>query len=257
MMLTNKTILITGGSSGIGLEAARQLLAEGASVIITGRNSDKLDEARRLYPALITIQSDASSETEARSLLQHVDQLGGIDILYNNAGVGSNLLNLGIADERHVDNAANEIAINYLAVVRLNNLFLPMLNSRPQATIINTTSLLRYVPSIVEPTYSASKAALGFYTESLRTHLRLSGSRIQVVELLPPLVATGMTAGRDDTMLTPEAFVRSFIRSLKKDKLTIRVGDTRVIYLLNRLFPRLTYQLVNPKKSYSLLQAQR
>ena len=144
--------------------------------------------------------------------------------------------------------------VNYLGVIRLNNLFMEMLQSRREGAIINTTSLLRYVPSIVEATYSASKAALGFYTQSLRKHLQILNSRVKVFELLPPLVATEMTAERTDKKLTTEQFVKEFIDALKKDQYTIRIGDTKVVYLLNRFFPKFAYGLVNPKKSYKLLQ---
>lgn len=97
MDLKGKTILITGGGSGIGLEAARQFLHLGLKVIITGRNQEKLDAAKKAYPALIAIQSDVSKAEDAEALYEQVKSLGGIDILYNNAGVGVPPLNLGVA----------------------------------------------------------------------------------------------------------------------------------------------------------------
>jgi short-subunit dehydrogenase involved in D-alanine esterification of teichoic acids len=254
MIIKDKTILITGGSTGIGLEAARQFLAEGATVIITGRSQKKLDAARNMYPALIAIQSDVAHEDEAKSLLQQVEKLGGIDMLYNNAGVLTAPLNLGIASDRHFDDAAYEMNVNYLGVIRLNNLFLNMLKSRKESAIINTTSLLSYVPSVLEATYAASKVALHFYTESLRKHLQILDSPVKVFELVPPVIATEMTADRTGKKMTPDQFVSDFIRGLKRNKLTIRIGDTNVVYILNRLFPKLTSTLVNPRTSYPLLQ---
>ena len=87
MELKGKTVLITGGTAGIGLEAAKQFLAIGAKVIITGRNQAKLDGVQKLYPALTAIKSDAANAADAQSLFDQVKELGGIDILYNNAGV--------------------------------------------------------------------------------------------------------------------------------------------------------------------------
>ena len=87
MQIKGKTVLITGGASGIGLEAAKQFLVKGASVIITGRNQGKLDDAKKLYPAIIAIKSDVSEADDAQKLFNQVQQLGGIDILYNNAVV--------------------------------------------------------------------------------------------------------------------------------------------------------------------------
>lgn len=254
MNLKGKTILITGGASGIGLEAARQFLAIGTNVIITGRNQDKLDTAKKIYPQLTAIKSDVANAEEALLLFNQIKEMGGIDILYNNAGVGVRPLNLGLANEKHLDGATYEMNVNYLGVIRLNNLFLDMLKSRKESAIINTTSILSYVPSLLEATYSASKTALAFYTKSLREHLQIVNSNVKVFELLPPLVATEMTADRNDKKISTEELVKGLIAGLKKEQYTIRVGDTKLVYLLNRFFPRLTFGLINPKRSQQLLQ---
>ncbi len=254
MNLEGKTILITGGASGIGLEAAKQFLALGAKVIITGRNQEKLDAAKKLYPQLTAIQSDAANADEALLLFDKVKAMGGIDILYNNAGVGVPPLNLGLTNEKHLEGAIYEMDVNYFGVIRLNNLFLDMLKSRKESAIINTTSILSYVPSLLEATYSASKTALAFYTQSLREHLKITNSNVKVFELLPPLVATEMTAERNEKKISAEELVKGLIAGLKKDQYTIRVGDTKVVYLLNRFFPKFTFGLINPKKSHQFLK---
>lgn len=248
MDLKGKTILITGGGSGIGLEAAKQFLEIGAKVIITGRNKSKLDAAKKAYPMLIAIQSDAGDEDDANALFDKVKELGGIDILYNNAGVGVPPKNLGISNDDHYKGAEYEMEVNYLGVIRLNNLFMEMLKSRQESAIINTTSILSIVPSLIEATYSASKTALAFYTKSLRAHLRILGASVKVFELLPPLVDTDMVADRDDKKISPEKLVKGLINGLRKDHYAIRIGDTKLIYIFHRLFPKLTFGLINPKK---------
>jgi len=253
MQIKGKTVLITGGASGIGLEAAKQFLANGASVIITGRNQEKLDEAKKLYPAITAIKSDVSDADDAQKLFNHVQQLGGIDILYNNAGVLTDPINLGIANDQHFDDASYEMNVNYLGVIRLNNLFINMLKSRKESAIINTTSLLSYVPSLLEATYAASKVALQFYTKALRKHLQILNSSVKVFELLPPLVATEMTTDMNGKKMTTADMVKAFIAGLQKDQLTIRIGDTKVAYVLSRLFPKLIFNLANPKKSYKVI----
>ncbi|MNK04659.1 Bile acid 7-dehydroxylase 2 [compost metagenome] len=254
MNLKGKTILITGGGSGIGLEAAKQFLQIGAKVIITGRNQDKLDAARKAYPTLITIQSDAGNKDDAYSLFDKVSQLGGIDILYNNAGVGVPPKNLGIADDAHLKGAAYEMEVNYLGVIRLNNLFMEMLKSRDESAIINTTSILAMVPSLVEATYSASKSALAFYTKSLREHLKILRANVKVFELLPPLVDTDMVADRDDKKISAEQLVKGLIAGLERDQYTIRVGDSKLIYIFSRFFPKFSFGLINPNKIISTLK---
>ena len=87
MEIQVKTILITGGTAGIGLEAAKQFLANGAKVIITGRDQSKLDKAKKLYPTLIAIKSDVANAGDAQLLFNQIKELGGVDILYNTAGV--------------------------------------------------------------------------------------------------------------------------------------------------------------------------
>lgn len=253
MQIKGKTVLITGGASGIGLEAAKQFLANGASVIITGRSQVKLDEAKKRHPSITAIKSDVSDASDAQKLFSQIKQLGGIDILYNNAGVLTEPLNLGMTNNQHFEDAAYEINVNYLAVVRLNNLFMEMLRSRGESAIINTTSILSYVPALLEATYSASKVALQFYTKALRKHLQILNSSLKVFELLPPVVDTEMTAARNDKKMTAEGLVKALIIGLKKNQLTIRVGDTKALYIVNRFFPKIAFGLVNPRKSYEVL----
>ncbi len=253
MELKGKTILITGGTAGIGLEAVKQFLANGAKVIITGRNQEKLDAAKKLLPALTAIKSDVANADDAQLLLDKISEMGGIDILYNNAGVMSGPQNLGIANDKHFELAKYEMDINYLGVIRLNNLFIEMLKSRKESAIINTSSILSYVPLNLAPTYSASKAAMHFYTVSLRDHLKILKSRVKVFELLPPVVATSMTENLAAKAITPEKLVNALIGGIKKDWFTIRVGDSRLVYLINRLFPKMAYGLVNPAKNARLL----
>jgi uncharacterized oxidoreductase len=162
MNIQGKTILITGGASGIGLEAAKQFLAIGAKVIVTGRNQAKLDAAKKANPAIITIQSDVANKEDAKLLFNKVKELGGIDILYNNAAVLVQPSNLGIANDKHIDGAAYEMEVNYLGVIRLNNIFMNMLQSRKEAAIINTTSIISQAPSLLEATYSSSKNSTCF-----------------------------------------------------------------------------------------------
>lgn len=254
MDLKGKTILITGGASGIGLEAAKQFLKIGAKVIITGRNQAKLDAAKQAYPALIALQSDVAIEADAKALFKTVKALGGIDILYNNAGVLAAPSNLGIANDKHLEDATYEMEVNYFGVIRLNNLFLDMLKSRSEAAIINTTSILSMSPSLIEATYSSSKTALAFYTISLREHLKIIGSKLKIFELVPPLVATEMTAERNDKKITSEEMIKGLVNGLLKDHYTIRVGDAKIFSVINRLFPKTAFNIINPKTTHQLLQ---
>ncbi|MDO5614952.1 MAG: SDR family NAD(P)-dependent oxidoreductase [Cruoricaptor ignavus] len=246
---------MTGGSSGIGLEAAKQFLENGTKVIITGRNQQKLDDAKRQFPSITTIQSDVANEEDAVSLYKKVEALGGIDILYNNAGIISKPKNLGIADESHYKTAENEMNINYLGTIRMNNLFMDMLKSRQESAIINTASILSYVPLNLTPTYSASKAAVRFYTDMLRNHLQILNSSVKVFELSPPLVATAMAEGLTAKSTTPEKLVNGLIKGLKNNTYKIRVGDTKLVYYLSRFFPKMVWNIVNKAENTQFLKS--
>lgn len=254
MELSGKTVLITGGASGLGLESAKQFIAKGARVIICGRNQSKLDKAKKLLPAVIAIKADVSDPEQIQWLFKQITDLGGIDILYNNAGVGTEPLNMAVANNQHFESAAYEMNVNYFGVIRLNNLFIDMLKGRKEAAIINTTSVLSYLPAILAPTYSASKAALRFYTMSLRKHLEINGSSVKVFELLPPLVDTEMTTELDEKKMSAEDVVKALISGISKDQFDIRVGPTKILYILNRLFPKLAFNLLNKKENFRLLK---
>jgi len=254
MELKGKTILITGGASGIGLEAAKQFLEIGAKVIITGRNQERLDAAKSMHPNLTTIKSDVSKEEDVKLLFNIVSQLGGIDILYNNAAVLTSPFNLGVVNDKHIVNAAYEMEVNYFGVIRINNIFMDMLKSKKEAAIINTTSILSMVPSLIEATYSSSKVALAFYTISLREHLKIVGSTLKIFELIPPLVATEMTAERNDKKISTEQMVKGLIKGLQKNQDTIRVGDAKLVDIIRRFFPKTAFGLVNPKKANQILK---
>ncbi|MNY62161.1 hypothetical protein D3C86_1989380 [compost metagenome] len=84
--------------------------------------------------------------------------------------------------------------------------------------------------------------------------MEILGSKVKVFELLPPVVATEMTAQRKDKKMTPEQLVKELITAIKKDRYTIRVGDTKLLYIVSRFFPQLAFNLVNPKKIYASLK---
>ncbi|MEO8239403.1 MAG: SDR family NAD(P)-dependent oxidoreductase [Flavobacterium sp.] len=254
MELKNKTILITGGGSGIGLEAVKQFLENGCKVIITGRNQEKLDNAKKQFPTITTFNSDVANSDDAKKLFSQIEALGGIDILYNNAGVISKPQNLGISNDKHFETAEYEMNINYLGVIRLNNLFMEMLKSKKESAIINTASVLSYVPLNLTPTYSASKVAVRFYTDSLRNHLQILNSNVKVFELSPPLVATAMADGIEAKAMSPEKLVNGLIKGLKNNTYKIRVGDTKAIYFLSRFLPKVAWGILNQKANSKQLQ---
>jgi uncharacterized oxidoreductase len=190
MKLEGRTILITGGTSGIGLELAKRLIARRNTVIITGRDKQKLDEAKSALPGVHGLQSDASNPTDIEALRQWVTaEFPACDTLINNAGV---MRNLDMNEQRTLTDTTRELDINLNGPVQIVQAFLPHLKSRPNAMIVNVSSGLAFVPFPLSPIYSAAKAGLHAFTRCLRVQLK--GSSVTVVELAPPPVETKLFA---------------------------------------------------------------
>src|SRR5882757_1228734 len=187
MNTTNNTVLISGGTAGIGFEIAKLFSANGSKVIITGRDKDRLDKAVAQLKNTTGILSDVSNAADVDKLVTTIKQdFPELNIVINNAG-RAQLYNLATA-ENIFDIAADEMLTNYLAVIRLNEKLLPILSAQKEAAIINVSSVVAFVPGSLA-TYSASKAALHSYTQSLRFALT-DQPNIKVFELMPPLVNT-------------------------------------------------------------------
>jgi uncharacterized oxidoreductase len=193
MNMTGNTVLITGGASGIGLALAEAFLAAGNTVIIAGRRQAVLDAAVAAHPRLIAHvldveDADAITAVAAQVTKAHPD----LNVLINNAGImrSEDLL----SPPGFLADAAATVATNLLGPILMTAALLPHLRAQPHATVINVTSGLAFVPLAVTPTYSATKAALHSYTQSLRHQLR--ATNVEVLELAPPMVQTDLTPGQ-------------------------------------------------------------
>lgn len=240
MKLREKTILITGGTSGIGMELARQLLQRDNTVIVTGRDQRKLDAAKRALPGLQTFKSDVSDPQAIAVLCQSVlAQFPALDTLINNAGI---MRNLNLMQDRDLKDVTREIEINLSGPVQMIQEFLPHLKSRKGALIVNVSSGLAFIPLPLSPVYCATKAALHSYTQSLR--VQLDGSGVTIVELAPPAVETPLFRGEfaeemkgekgmDVTVLAQKA-----IAGIEAGKLEIRPGLSNVLMAMSRIAPQ-------------------
>ncbi len=144
MKLQNRTILMTGGTSGIGLELAKHLLARGNVVIVTGRDQAKLDATKRAMPDIHISKSDVSDPAAIVTLHDAViAQFPMLDTLINNAGI---MRNLNLNQPRDLSDVTREIEINLSGPVRMVQQFLPHLKTRGEALIVNVSSGLAFVP---------------------------------------------------------------------------------------------------------------
>jgi uncharacterized oxidoreductase len=188
MDLSDNIVLVTGGSSGIGLGLARRFLDAGSDVIICGRREEKLREAQRSHPALHIRQGDVGQAAQRIDLARWVTrEFPRLNVLVNNAGIQRYpRLDTG-ADWGAVD---EEMAINFAAPIHLSMLLAPHLAQQEHPAILNVTSGLSFVPLTSAPIYSATKAAMHSFTLSLRH--QLAGTPVQVIEIIPPAVDTDL-----------------------------------------------------------------
>ena len=240
MKLNKKTILITGGTSGIGLELARQLIGRGNTVLVTGRDRGKLAEAERALPGLHIFQSDVSDHVAIAALSDAVlARFPGLDTLVNNAGVMRNLdFNRGHA----LEDVTREIEINLSGPVRMVQQFLPHLKTQKGALIVNVSSGLAFIPLPISPVYCATKAALHSFTLSLRVQLK--GSNVTVVELAPPGVETPLFRGEFEQELKGQkgmdvsVFARKAISRIESGALEVRPGLSNALKAMSRIAPQ-------------------
>jgi len=193
MSFTNRTILITGGNSGIGLALAEALQSKGNRIIITGRKRESLRAVLDRNPDMVGYQLDVSDDAalaafSAKVLEDHPD----LDTIILNAGImeGEDYT----ANPVTLDIATRTISTNLSAPITMAATFLPHLQSRPKAALITVSSGLAFVPKAANPVYSATKAAIHSWTQAVRHQLR--GTSIAVHEIAPPLVATELTPGQ-------------------------------------------------------------
>jgi uncharacterized oxidoreductase len=202
MKTTGNTILITGGGSGIGRGLAEAFHKLGNQVIISGRRQKMLDETTAANPGMKSLSLDIESKASISDFAAKISkQFPTLNVLMNNAGIMR--MEKLEAQQADLADAESMVVTNLLGPIRLTAALLPLLKKQPNATIINVSSGLAFVPLAPTPTYCATKAALHSYTQSLRYQLK--SSSIEVVELIPPYVQTDLLNGAEDPRAMPLA----------------------------------------------------
>lgn len=239
MQTTGNTVLITGGSSGIGLALVKQFVKHGNAVIITGRDVEKLAEVQAALPM---IQTERVNMTDATALRALATRHASANILVNNAAIQDNydFGDSGIS----LDRIDVEIDTNFRGPLVLTKLMLPHLLLHPSAAIVNVSSGLGFVPKQTAPVYCGTKAAIHIFTKALRWQLETSD--IKVFELIPPLVATPMTERRGRGKIAPKAVADAFWTGFQRNQWDIPVGKTRLLLWLQRLVPQMADRIMRP-----------
>jgi uncharacterized oxidoreductase len=220
MKLTGNTVLITGGGSGIGRALAESLHKRGNKVIIAGRRKDRLATTVAANPGMGSIDLDGASRNNiehatASLIVSHP----ALNVVINNAGI------------MQIDNAASAIDdelivstvnTNLVGAIRLTGALIGHLLKRESAAIIIVSSVLGFTPMAMTAVYSATKAALHSYAQSLR--FRLRNSSVRVLEIIPPWVRTELLNSIEEPRAMPlEEFITGTIDALGTDANEIMV----------------------------------
>jgi uncharacterized oxidoreductase len=231
MDVSGKTALVTGGTDGIGLEIARHLKARGALVIVCGRRQDRLDAAQA--EGFEALSADLCSADGVEALAALVKDRT-LDIVINNAGSGTDF---DLSQPIDLADTDKIIFLNLNAPVRLAALLVPHLRTRPQAALVNVTSGLAIAPRSGGPVYCATKAGLRSFTKAIRYQLR--DTNIRVIEALPPVVDTAMTAARTGRKMSPQECARQIVDAIARDRNEANVGMVKILKAVFSVSPRL------------------
>lgn len=234
MKTQNNTILITGGSTGIGFGLARKFSVLGNKVIITGRIEEKLKQAAENLKDVSYIKCDQSKQSDLDDLLLKIqNDFPEVNVLINNAGVQ---YNYSLLEEAPLfDRIENEINTNLQGVIKLSSMFIPLLADKKESAIVNVSSALAFVPKQSAPVYCATKAGVHSFTQVLR--YQLEEINIKVFELIPSLVETEMTKGRGKDKITVDVLVEEFVSSFAKNVYEVNIGKVKMLRTFYRIIP--------------------
>jgi uncharacterized oxidoreductase len=240
MKMTKNTILITGGTSGIGFELTKQLSELDNTIIVTGRDLQKLERTKKSFPKVHTIQSDVSDPKAIVALFEQVTkQFPDLNILINNAGI---MKTVNVHDTAGtLTDLTQEIEINLNGPIRMVKQFLPHLKTKSEAAIVNVTSGLAFIPLPTSPVYCATKAGLHSYTLSLRAQLK--NTKVKVFELAPPATQTELLGDFPEedmkgiSIMRVEDMVKVAVNGMKNDRWEIRPGQSNQLKLMSRIAP--------------------
>jgi len=228
MKTTGNTILITGGTSGIGRALAERWHSAGDKVIIAGRRAALIEEVVSANPGMSGYPLDVEDAASFAAFAAHVTrEHPDLNVVVHNAGI---MVAEDLTGDEWLDVAERTVATNLLAPMRLTATLLPHLRMTADATIVTVSSGLAFVPLALTPTYCATKAAIHSWSMTLR--LKLKDQGIEVIELAPPAVQTDLMPGHksNPNILSLPAFIDEVMTLLAQTPTPTEITVKRVMF---------------------------
>ena len=262
MKLNDKVVLVTGAGSGMGRELTLELVRRGAKVVAVDMHQSALDETATLAGTGVTpFTLDVTDRAAVAALPAKVtEKLGPIDVLINNAGIIQPFVPI---NDLTFEQAEKVMNVNFYGPFAMIKAFLPELLKRPEAHILNVSSMGAYAPVPGQSVYGASKAAVKLMTEGLRSELM--GTQVGVTVVFPGAVATNITTNSGLAMPDVDADAPAFkqtaadvaakkmIDAIERNKPRITVGkDATMMDRISRISPVFAANLIY-KQMKSLL----
>lgn len=243
--LASRTVLVTGGSRGIGLELVRQLLARGACVLATARDITPLDDLAQAHPGRLDAFATDLGRTEGvRALADWVaTRHPDCSVLINNAAIMLHQ-ELATAPPAYLDDIARETAVNLVAPAQLATALLPLLARHPSAAIVNVTSGLAVAPKKDAPVYCATKAGLRSFTRALRDQCHAANRQILVSDVVMTLVDTGLSRPSTVRKYPPTRAAADLLRGVEAGRKEIWIEKARLLRIVHRISPALAYRIL-------------
>ncbi|MUK01504.1 SDR family NAD(P)-dependent oxidoreductase [Vibrio cholerae] len=231
-MSAQQVVLITGGTSGIGLSLAEAFLGQGAAVAVCGRSEAALDRFSRAHPGALAIRADVTVAAARKEMLDAVaDRFGHLDVLVNNAGT---FVERDFTSEAGATaDLEAEVALNLTAPIQVTGEALlrwPALDA-----IVFVTSGFALVSPTRAPTYGAVKAGLHGFADGLRRQLAPGGTH--VLEVLPPTTDTPMNAGTTGPKIPASEVASATLKALRSRRPTALPGATKMLPAMLRIAP--------------------
>lgn len=229
MEVKGNTVLITGGTSGIGLAFAEAFLKEENTVLICGRRKERLKALQEKHPQLHTMVCDVAKAEDREALAKWaLVNFPELNVLINNAGVQ---LKADMTQPVNLSRIYTEVDTNIVAPVHLASFLAPHLQTKKEAAIVNISSGLAFSPLAFMPVYCATKAAIHSLTLSLRYQLR--NTSVKVFEIAPPAVDTELGSDRREDKsqshggMPVSEFIAEAMNALRTDELEAPIGTAK------------------------------